>query len=87
MYIRRRMSTGRQEGRLRSVKDLRVSEQHHQDRRVPPDHVTVQRGPTLDGIGNYYAETIEISDPGAVDVVKVLNDANVDVMVSTAGGF
>jgi len=42
---------------------------------VPPTNVTVQRGPTLDGIGKYYAETIEISDAEAVDVVKVLRDA------------
>src|SRR5882757_2057480 len=49
---------------------------------VPPTNVTVQRGPTLDGIGKYYAETIEISDTEAVDVVQVLKDANVDVMVS-----
>src|SRR6476620_1225254 len=49
---------------------------------VPPTNVTVQRGPTLDGIGKYYAETIEISDTQAVDVVKVLKDAKVDVMVS-----
>src|SRR6202034_1048240 len=43
---------------------------------------TVQRGPTLDGIGKYYAETIEISDAEAVDVVEALRDANVDVLVS-----
>jgi myo-inositol-1-phosphate synthase len=49
---------------------------------VPPTNVTVQRGPTLDGIGKYYSETIEISDTAAVDVVKALKDANVDVMVS-----
>ena len=49
---------------------------------VPPTNVTVQRGPTLDGIGKYYAETIEVSDTEAVDVVKVLKDAKVDVMVS-----
>ena len=49
---------------------------------VPPTNVTVQRGPTLDGIGKYYAETIEISDTDPVDVVKALKDANVDVMVS-----
>src|SRR6185369_5834453 len=49
---------------------------------VPPANVTVQRGPTLDGIGKYYAETIEISDSEAVDVVKALKDARVDVMVS-----
>ena len=49
---------------------------------VPPTNVTVQRGPTMDGIGKYYAETIEISDTEPVDVVKALKDANVDVMVS-----
>src|SRR6478752_4425110 len=49
---------------------------------VPPTNVTVQRGPTLDGIGKYYAETIEVSDSDPVDVVKALKDANVDVMVS-----
>src|SRR5690348_4922504 len=49
---------------------------------VPPTNVTVQRGPTLDGIGKYYAETIEVSDVEAVDVVKTLKDNNVDVMVS-----
>ncbi len=49
---------------------------------VPPTNVTVQRGPTLDGIGKYYAETIEVSDSDSVDVVKVLKDNNVDVMVS-----
>src|SRR6202049_1078949 len=49
---------------------------------VPPTDVVVQRGPTLDGIGKYYAEPIELSDVEAVDVVKVLRDANVDVLVS-----
>jgi myo-inositol-1-phosphate synthase len=49
---------------------------------VPPTNVTVQRGPTLDGIGKYYAETIELSDVEAVDVVKTLKDNNVDVLVS-----
>ncbi|MFL6081844.1 MAG: inositol-3-phosphate synthase [Mycobacterium sp.] len=49
---------------------------------VPPTNVTVQRGPTLDGIGKYYADTIEVSDADAVDVVKVLRDHEVDVLVS-----
>ena len=49
---------------------------------MPPTNVTVQRGPTLDGIGKYYSETIEVSDTEAVDVVKALKDAKVDVMVS-----
>jgi myo-inositol-1-phosphate synthase len=34
------------------------------------------------GFDLYYAETIEISDAQAVDVVKVLRDAKVDVLVS-----
>jgi myo-inositol-1-phosphate synthase len=49
---------------------------------VPPTNVVVQRGPTLDGIGKYYAETIDLSDEQPVDVVKVLKDNKVDVMVS-----
>jgi myo-inositol-1-phosphate synthase len=49
---------------------------------VPPVGVTVQRGPTLDGIGQYYREIIEESDEGPVDVVKVLRDARADVVVS-----
>lgn len=49
---------------------------------VPPTDVMVQRGPTLDGIGKYYADTIEVSDAEAVDMVKALKDAKVDVLVS-----
>jgi myo-inositol-1-phosphate synthase len=49
---------------------------------VPPTNVTVQRGPTLDGIGKYYADTIELSDVEAVDVIKALRDAEADVLVS-----
>ncbi|PJE19309.1 MAG: inositol-3-phosphate synthase, partial [Mycobacterium sp.] len=49
---------------------------------VPPTNVVVQRGPTLDGIGKYYADTIELSDEEPVDVVKVLKDNKVDVLVS-----
>ena len=49
---------------------------------VPPTGVTVQRGPSLDGLGKYYRETIEESDEEAVDVVQVLKDTQADVMVS-----
>ncbi|MFZ0833279.1 MAG: inositol-3-phosphate synthase [Mycobacterium sp.] len=49
---------------------------------VAPTDVVVQRGPTLDGIGKYYADTIDVSDAEPVDVVKVLRDAEVDVLVS-----
>ncbi|WP_372727248.1 inositol-3-phosphate synthase [Nocardioides sp.] len=49
---------------------------------VPPTGVLVQRGPTLDGLGRYYRETIEESDDQAVDVVQVLKDTQADVLVS-----
>ena len=49
---------------------------------VPPSGISVQRGPTLDGIGKYYAQTITESDSEPVDVVQTLKDAQVDVLVS-----
>ncbi len=49
---------------------------------VPPLGVTVQRGPTYDGLGKYYRETIEESDAEAVDVVAALKEAKADVLVS-----
>ncbi|MGN6089058.1 MAG: inositol-3-phosphate synthase [Actinomycetales bacterium] len=49
---------------------------------VPPTGVTVLRGPTLDGLGRYYRETITESDEEPVDVVQVLKDAEVDVLIS-----
>ena len=49
---------------------------------VPPTGVTVQRGPTLDGLGKYYRQTIEESAAEPVDVVQALKDAEVDVVVS-----
>ncbi|WP_336209302.1 inositol-3-phosphate synthase [Nonomuraea sp. LPB2021202275-12-8] len=49
---------------------------------VPPTGVTVQRGHTLDGLGEFYSEIIEESDEKPVDVVQVLRDAQVDVLVS-----
>jgi myo-inositol-1-phosphate synthase len=49
---------------------------------VPPLGVTVQRGPTLDGLGRYYRETIEEAEQQPVDVVQALKDARADVLVS-----
>ncbi|MDT5037752.1 MAG: myo-inositol-phosphate synthase [Micromonosporaceae bacterium] len=49
---------------------------------VPPTGITVARGPTYDGLGQYYRETIEESDETAVDVVAALREANADVVVS-----
>jgi myo-inositol-1-phosphate synthase len=43
--------------------------------------VQVQRGPTLDGLGLYYTETITESDAEPVDVVAALQAARVDVVV------
>jgi myo-inositol-1-phosphate synthase len=49
---------------------------------VPPTGVTVQRGPTLDGLGKYYRETIDESELPEVDVAKALLEAEADVLVS-----
>jgi myo-inositol-1-phosphate synthase len=49
---------------------------------VPPTGVTVQRGPTMDGLGEYYREIITESDEQPVDVVQVLKEARADVLVS-----
>ena len=49
---------------------------------VPPTGITVQRGPTMDGLGQYYHEMITESDDPPVDVVQALRDARADVLVS-----
>jgi len=49
---------------------------------VPPTGITVQRGPTLDGLGKYYRETIDEADSEPVDVVATLRELRADVLVS-----
>jgi myo-inositol-1-phosphate synthase len=49
---------------------------------VPPSGIQVQRGPTFDGLGKYYRETVEESDESPVDVAQALRDARADVVVS-----
>jgi len=49
---------------------------------IPPTGVMVQRGPTLDGLGHYYRQTIEESDEQPVDVAEALRTAGADVLVS-----
>ncbi|AGS33598.1 myo-inositol-1-phosphate synthase [Corynebacterium maris DSM 45190] len=49
---------------------------------VPTTGVTVQRGPTLDGLGSHYLDTVTESDAEPVDVVEALKAAEVDVLVS-----
>src|SRR5258707_12786600 len=49
---------------------------------VPPLGVTVQRGHTFDGLGEFYSEFITESDEQPVDVVAALRAARADVLVS-----
>jgi myo-inositol-1-phosphate synthase len=49
---------------------------------VPPTGVVVQRGPTLDGLGEFYQEIITESDEQPVDVVRLLRETRADVLVS-----
>jgi myo-inositol-1-phosphate synthase len=44
--------------------------------------ITVERGPTMDGLGKYYRQTIEESPAEAVDVTEVLRRTGADVLVS-----
>jgi myo-inositol-1-phosphate synthase len=44
--------------------------------------VTVQRGPTFDGLGKYYRETVEESPAEPVDVAECLRASGADVLVS-----
>ncbi len=48
---------------------------------VPTSGVIVQRGPTLDGLGEYYRDVVTESDAPVVDVAQALRDARVDVLV------
>jgi myo-inositol-1-phosphate synthase len=49
---------------------------------VPPLGVDVQRGPTLDGFGEYYRSVSEESDAAPVDVAQILRDTRTDVLIS-----
>src|SRR5229473_5043319 len=49
---------------------------------VPPTGITVQRGPTLDGLGEFYLQVITESDEPPADVVAALRESRADVLVS-----
>lgn len=49
---------------------------------IPPTGVKVMRGPTGDGLGRYYRQTIRESDAEPVDVAQALTDAKADVLVN-----
>jgi myo-inositol-1-phosphate synthase len=48
----------------------------------PPTGATVERGPTLDGLGRYYREVVDESNEEPVDVAAALREARADVVVS-----
>jgi len=48
---------------------------------VPATGVTVQRGPTFDGLGKYLCEVIEESVQPPVNVAKTLREAGADVLI------
>ena len=48
---------------------------------VPTMGVTVQRGPTLDGLGQYYQATISESQEPVVDVVEALRESGAQIVV------
>jgi myo-inositol-1-phosphate synthase len=48
---------------------------------VPASGVVVQRGPTLDGLGEYYRDTIEESGAAPVDIAQALRDSGAEVLV------
>jgi len=50
--------------------------------KVPSTKVEVQRGPTRDGLGKYYRETIRESDKSPVDVAEILKERKADVLIN-----
>ncbi len=49
---------------------------------VPFQGVTVQRGPTLDGLGKYLRQVIDEADAPPVDVAQVLRETRADVLIN-----
>jgi len=49
---------------------------------VPPLGVTVERGPTLDGLGLYYRKAVEESPAPPVDVADVLRRSGAEVFIA-----
>jgi len=49
---------------------------------VPHLNVPVLRGPTLDGLGQYYREEVTESPAAPVDVVKVLRESGTEILIN-----
>jgi myo-inositol-1-phosphate synthase len=54
----------------------------HRFSRFGPTKVSVERGPTLDGLGKYLRDEVPESDKSPVDVAEVLADTKTDVLIS-----
>jgi myo-inositol-1-phosphate synthase len=68
----------------RDVADAIFATPNNADRfaEVPATGVRVERGPTLDGIGEYVREMVREADAPAVDVTGVLKGSATDIVVS-----
>ncbi|MEM3770106.1 MAG: inositol-3-phosphate synthase [Candidatus Bathyarchaeia archaeon] len=49
---------------------------------VPPSGIIVQRGPVLDGVGEYTKEVIQISDSKEASVVDVLKESEAEIVLN-----
>ena len=49
---------------------------------VPLSGVTVQRGPTMDGLGKYLRQVVDESDAAPVNVAQVLKESRTDVVIN-----
>jgi myo-inositol-1-phosphate synthase len=47
-----------------------------------PFGVVIQRGPTLDGIGEYLQDVVPLSDDAPVDVAQVLRDSGAQILIN-----
>src|SRR5690606_17699866 len=67
-----------------ALSDTVFASPHHTSRLFasPSPGVTVQRGPTLDGIGKYLRGPVQESDAPVADVASVLRDTKTDVLIS-----
>jgi myo-inositol-1-phosphate synthase len=54
----------------------------HRFAEVAPTGVVIRRGPTLDGVGQYLRNDIEISDEEEANVTSVLSQSGTDILVS-----
>jgi len=49
---------------------------------IPKTGVIVKRGPTFDGLGKYYKDTIKESDQPVCDVTEVLEESQADILIN-----